>query len=182
MHPWHDIEVHESSVIDRVPVVIEVPMGGRNKYEIDKATGFLRLDRVLYGALYYPANYGFVPQTSVADGDPLDVLVFGQEAVYPLTVVDVRVVGAIHMRDEEMMDDKLLAVNSGDPAFSDCQEFSDLPKHILRETVRFFEDYKRLEGKNVQVGEAVGRAAGIDVLRRALRAYREHRDRSRPSR
>jgi inorganic pyrophosphatase len=101
-------------------VVIEVPMGGRNKYEIDKATGLLRLDRVLYGAVYYPAN--FVPQTCSPDGDAVDVLVFGQEAVQPLTIVEVHAIGLIEMRDDQGGDDKLLAVNDGDPSMAQIGE------------------------------------------------------------
>src|SRR5262245_51281610 len=110
MHPWHDVRIDAERITESFPVVIEVPMGSRNKYEGDKATGLLRLDRVLYGALYYPANYGFVPRTYAHDADPLDVLVFGQEAVQALTIVDVRLIGVIEMRDQDKSDDKLLAV------------------------------------------------------------------------
>ena len=119
MHPWHDYPIDETSLADRFPVVIEVPMGSKNKYELDKRTGLLRLDRVLYSAVYYPANYGFVPRTFCDDGDPLDVLVLGQEAVYPLTVVDVRAIGVMKMRDDKGIDDKLIAVSIGDRLAAD---------------------------------------------------------------
>src|SRR6516164_4749233 len=111
MHPWHDVLVDEQRIEEHFPVIIEVPMGCKNKYELDKVTGLLRLDRVLFSAVYYPANYGFVPRTYCADGDPLDVLVFGQEPVIPLTLVDVRAIGVMKMRDEKGVDDKLLGVN-----------------------------------------------------------------------
>src|SRR5437899_2497039 len=122
MHPWHDYPIDEASVAQWFPAIVEVPMGSKNKYELDKVSGLLRLDRVLYSAVVYPANYGFVPRTYCDDGDPLDVLVFGQEAVLPLTVVDVRAIGVMQMRDEKGIDDKLLAVAIGDPAFADHRD------------------------------------------------------------
>src|SRR5438128_2287290 len=124
MHPWHDVPVDEQRIEERFPVVIEVPMGSKNKYELDKSTGLLRLDRVLFSSVHYPANYGFVPQTLCDDGDPLDALVFGQEPVLPLTLVDVRAIGVMKMRDDKGFDDKLLAVNIGDPAFAEYKEFT----------------------------------------------------------
>src|SRR5579864_1604812 len=105
MHPWHDIPVDVATIADSFPVVIEVPMGSKNKYELDKSSGLLRLDRVLYSAVFYPANYGFVPRSYCDDGDPLDVLVFAQEPVQPLTLVDVRAIGVMNMRDEKGTDD-----------------------------------------------------------------------------
>ncbi|MGE5245681.1 MAG: inorganic diphosphatase [Betaproteobacteria bacterium] len=172
MHPWHDYPIDETRLADRLPAIIEVPMGSKNKYELDKATGLLRLDRVLHSAVYYPANYGFVPRTFCEDGDPLDVLVFGQEPVAPLTVVEVRPIGVMKMCDDKGEDDKLLAVAIGDPAFSDYQDFRELPKHVVREMVRFFQDYKVLEGKTVVVDEPLGPAEALRVLREALELYR----------
>ena len=136
----------------------------------------LRLDRVLYSAVYYPANYGFVPRTFCDDGDPLDVLVFGQEPVQPLTVVDVRAIGVMQRRDDKGIDDKLLAVSIGDPAFADYQDFRDLPKHVIREMVRFFQDYKVLEGKDVVVDEPLGVADALRVISDALASYRARPD------
>jgi inorganic pyrophosphatase len=173
MHPWHDYPIDEARIADSFPAIIEVPMGSKNKYELDKASGLLRLDRVLYSAVHYPANYGFVPRTFCDDGDPLDVLVFGQEPVQPLTVVDVRAIGVMQMRDEKGIDDKLLAVSIGDPAFADYRSFHDLPKHVVREMVRFFQDYKVLEGKEVVVEEPLGVDAALRVLRDAIASYRE---------
>ena len=150
MNPWHDFPVGTNPP-ERVTAVIEIPRGSRNKYELDKVSGLLRLDRVLYSAVHYPANYGFVPRTFCDDGDPLDVLVFGQEPVQPLTVVDVRAIGVMQMRDDKGVDDKVLGVSIGDPAFSDYRDFRELPRHVIREMVRFFQDYKVLEGKEVVV-------------------------------
>ncbi|HWW86309.1 MAG TPA: inorganic diphosphatase, partial [Vicinamibacterales bacterium] len=130
---------------------------------------------VLYSAVHYPANYGFVPQTYCDDGDPLDVLVFGQEAVHPLTVVDVRAIGVMKMRDDKGLDDKLLAVNIHDPAFADYRDFHGLPRHVIREMVRFFQDYKVLEGKEVVVEEPLGIDEALRILSEALDSYRQQR-------
>ena len=172
MHAWHDVYVDDHLIESAFPVVIEVPMGSKNKYELDKATGLLRLDRVLSSSVYYPANYGFVPRTFCDDGDPIDVLVFGQEPVDPLTIIDVRAIGVMQMRDEMGIDDKLLAICIGDPAFADYHDFRELPKHVIREMRRFFIDYKALEGKDVEVKEPLGPAHAIRILREALAAYR----------
>jgi len=147
-------------------------MGSKNKYELDKASGLLRLDRVLHSAVVYPANYGFVPRTYCDDGDPLDVLVFAQEPVFPLTLVDVRAIGAMKMRDEKGLDDKLLAVAVGDPAFADYRDFRELPRHVVREMRRFFLDYKVLEGKEVDVDEPRGPDEAMAILRTAIVDYR----------
>jgi inorganic pyrophosphatase len=173
MHPWHDVAVDERLIDDHFPVIIEVPLGSTNKYELDKSSGMLRLDRVLHSAVYYPANYGFVPRTYCNDGDPLDVLVFGRDPINPLTIVDVRAIGVMKMRDDKGRDDKLLAVNVGDPAFADYHDFRELPKHVIREMSRFFQDYKVLEGKEVVVDEPLGPADALAVLREALADYRK---------
>src|SRR5262249_37913849 len=114
MHPWHDVEVEEETLERSFPVIVEVPTGSKNKYELDKQTGLLRLDRVLFGAVHYPANHGFVPRTLCDDEDPLDALVLGQEPVLPLTIVEARAVGVMQMRDEKGRDDKLVAVSIND--------------------------------------------------------------------
>jgi inorganic pyrophosphatase len=112
MHPWHDCYIDESVITTAFPAVIEIPKGSTNKYELDKETGLLRLDRVLYSAVYYPADYGFIPRTFCDDGDPLDVLVLGQEPVFPLTIVEARAIGVMRMRDEKGIDDKIAADSS----------------------------------------------------------------------
>lgn len=176
MHPWHDIEIDAATIARSFPVVVEIPKGSKNKYELDKRTGLLRLDRVLYSAVHYPADYGFVPQTYCDDGDPLDVLVLGQEPVYPLTIVPARAVGAIRMRDDKGVDDKIVAVSIGDPAFADYTNGSTLPGHILREMRRFFEDYKALEHKmSIVDDEVLGPEDALTILRDALQLYRDHR-------
>jgi len=116
MHPWHDCYLDERSVERSFPVIVEVPKGSKNKYELDKETGLLRLDRVLFSAVYYPANYGFIPRTFCDDGDPLDALVLGQEALHPLSLVEARAIGVMRMRDEKGLDDKIIAVSVKDPA------------------------------------------------------------------
>ena len=127
MHPWHDCYVDDTIVETAFPVVIEVPKGSKNKYELDKETGLLRLDRVLYSAVHYPADYGFIPRTFCDDGDPLDALVISQEPVHPLTLVEARAIGVMRMRDEKGIDDKIVAVSVRDPAFAEYTDKSQIP-------------------------------------------------------
>ena len=171
MHPVHDIEV-PPNIEDFVPCVIEIPKGSHLKYEVDKPTGLLRLDRVLYSAVHYPANYGFIPRTHAEDGDPLDILVLMQEPVEPLSIVRARPLGGLRMVDKGG-DDKIIAVCIDDPAYAHYDSVHALPPHVLRELDRFFRDYKILEGKQdeVEVGEMYGRERAIDVIRAARAAY-----------
>src|SRR5215471_19329519 len=175
MHPWHDPQVDESGIATAFPVVVEIPKGSSNKYELDKETGLLRLDRVLYSAVHYPADYGFIPRTYCDDGDPLDVLVLGQEPVYPLTLVDARAIGVMRMRDEKGVDDKIVAVSVRDPAYAEYTDKSQLPSHVLRQLKRFFEDYKVLEHKLVVVEDLLGPAEAIGIIEEALELYRQLR-------
>ncbi len=175
MHPWHDIYVDDQQIEKTFPVVIEVPMGSKNKYELDKETGYLRLDRVLYSAVYYPANYGFIPRTFCDDRDPLDALVLGQEPVHPLTIVEARAIGVMRMRDEKGLDDKIVAISVHDPAVSDYTDHAQLPGHVLREIRRFFEDYKVLEHKQVVVEDMLGPSEAFGIIRQALDFYRQLR-------
>jgi inorganic pyrophosphatase len=175
MHPWHDIAIDEAHVATAFPVVIEIPKGSTNKYELDKETGLLRLDRVLYSAVYYPADYGFIPRTYCGDGDPLDVLVLGQEPVYPLTVVEARAIGVMRMRDEKGVDDKIVAVSVRDPAYADYTDKGQLPAHVLRQLRRFFEDYKTLEHKQVVVEDLLGPSDAVTIITDALEMYRRLR-------
>ncbi|MDQ3069507.1 MAG: inorganic diphosphatase [Acidobacteriota bacterium] len=175
MHPWHDTYLDDSSVGTSFPVVIEIPKGSKNKYELDKETGLLRLDRVLHSAVYYPADYGFIPRTFCDDGDPLDALVLSQEPVYPLTIVEARAIGVMRMRDEKGIDDKIVAVSIRDPAFVDYHDKSELPAHLLREVRRFFQDYKALENKEVVVEDMLGPSEAITIIRESLELYRRLR-------
>jgi inorganic pyrophosphatase len=175
MHPWHDTYIDDAVLGTAFPVIIEIPKGSKNKYELDKETGLLRLDRVLHSAVYYPADYGFIPRTYCDDGDPLDALVLSQEAVYPLTIVEARAIGVMRMRDEKGIDDKIVAVSVRDPAFSDYRDQAQLPPHVLREVRRFFEDYKALEQKQVIVEDLLGPADAVQIIREALDGYRRLR-------
>jgi inorganic pyrophosphatase len=175
VHAWHDIYVDDQLVDGAFPVVIEVPKGSKNKYELDKETGFLRLDRVLYSAVHYPADYGFIPRTFCDDGDPLDVLVLGQEPVFPLTIVEARAIGVMRMRDDKGIDDKILAVNVRDPAVSEYKDRLELPRHTEREIKRFFQDYKTLEHKTVEIDHFLGPTEALSIVREALELYRRLR-------
>jgi inorganic pyrophosphatase len=175
MHPWHDCYIDEALIRTGFPAIIEIPKGSTNKYELDKETGLLRLDRVLHSAVYYPADYGFIPRTYCDDGDPLDVLVLGQEPVFPLTIVEARAIGVMRMRDEKGIDDKIVAVSVRDPAYSEYADKAQLPGHVLRQVRRFFEDYKVLEHKQVVVSDMLGPDAAIDIIIEALQLYQRLR-------
>src|SRR3954467_9290658 len=138
MHAWHDIYVDDALIDREFPVVIEVPKGDKNKYELDKETGFLRLDRVLYSAVHYPANYGFIPRTYCDDGDPLDILVLCQEPVAPFCLMRARAIGLMQMRDDKGLDDKVIAVHMDDPAYNQYSHIREVPQHMLIELKRFF--------------------------------------------
>jgi inorganic pyrophosphatase len=153
--------------------VIEIPKGSKVKYELDKETGLLWLDRVLHSAVHYPANYGFLPRTYCGDGDPLDVLVLGQEPVVPLCVLRARAIGVLSMSDDKGVDDKIIAVHVDDPEYAHYQDVAELPPHRLREMQRFFLDYKVLENKAVDVDRIRGPHDAVRVIREAVALYRE---------
>jgi inorganic pyrophosphatase len=171
MHPLHDIVV-PPAIEDFVPAVIEIPKGSKLKYEIDKVTGLLMLDRVLYSSVHYPANYGFIPQSHADDEDPLDILVLMQEPVVPLTIVRARAIGGLKMRDDKGDDDKIVAVAVDDPAVNHYTDVGQLPPHLMIELERFFRDYKILEGKHSEIDQLYDRATALAVMRDALAAYR----------
>lgn len=169
-HPIHDVALPTDLSLF-FPAIVEIPRGSNCKYEVDEATGLLRLDRVLHGAFHYPANYGFIPRTLAPDDDPLDVLVLMQEAVVPLTLVRARAIGGFRMVDENGVDDKIIAVAIDDPAFADYRTIDELPAHITLEMRRFFQDYKEAEGKHAEIGETFDRWLAVDVVRAAATAY-----------
>ncbi len=174
MHPWHDVELGaEAPRI--VPVVIEVPKGSKTKYELDKKSGLLRVDRILFSSVHYPANYGFIPQTYCDDHDPLDVLVLGQDEVVPLAIMFAKPIGVMKMRDQGEEDDKIIAVHEHDPEYRHYESIRDLPPHRLMEVERFFLDYKVLEEKTVVVEHFLDREDAIDVIRTAIELYNRHR-------
>ena len=175
MHPWHDTYVDDSVIATGFPVIVEIPKGSTNKYELDKETGLLRLDRVLYSAVYYPADYGFTPRTYCDDGDPLDALVLGQEPVFPLTIVQARALGVMRMRDDKGVDDKIVAVSVRDPSFEGYTDKSQLPAHVLRQVQRFFQDYKVLENKQVVIEDLLGPEDALRIIRESLELYRQLR-------
>jgi inorganic pyrophosphatase len=174
MHAWHDV-TPGSGLPAEFTAVIEIPMGSSVKYELDKETGLLKLDRVLYSAVYYPANYGFVPQTLAEDDDPLDVLVLCQEPVAPLTLVQSRAIGLMTMVDGGKKDHKILAVAVHDPEYNGFTEAAELPEHRLTMLRRFFLDYKTLEGKAVEVDAMEPASAALPVIEAALHRYSTQR-------
>jgi inorganic pyrophosphatase len=169
-HPWHDLEL-PAALTDAVPAVIEIPTGSKVKYELDKRSGLLLVDRILFSAVHYPANYGFIPRTFCGDGDPLDILVLCQEAIVPLAIMQARPIGVMQMRDDKGEDDKIIAVHVDDPEYAGYRDISELPPHRLRELHRFFIDYKVLENKAVVVDRPQGRDAALRVLREAAALY-----------
>lgn len=174
MHPWHDIEPGKNTPEEFVAVV-EIPVGSNVKYELDKKSGMLRMDRVLYSAVFYPANYGFIPQTLSEDSDALDVLVLCQEPVAPLTLIDARTIGLIHMVDSGLNDYKIIAVATADPEYNQYREALDLPPHKLSMVKRFFQDYKKLENKPVEVSSIGSAKEAYPIIQEAIQRYaKEH--------
>jgi len=171
MHPWHDTYVDDTHVEKAFPVIVEIPNGSKNKYELDKETGLLRLDRVLYSAVHYPADYGFIPRTFCDDGDPLDILVLMQEPVEPLTIVRARALGGLRMVDDKGGDDKIVAVCIDDPAYSQYETLEQLPPHIMKELDRFFRDYKMLEEKRVDVDRFYDQKRALAIIQESRDAY-----------
>jgi len=172
-HPWHDLPNNPDTAHESFNVVIEIPKGSKVKYELDKPTGLLRVDRILYSSVIYPANYGFLPRSYCPDGDPLDVLVLGNEPVQPLSIMRARAIGLMPMADEGAEDTKIIAVHINDPAFNQLTDISQLPDHTLSEIKRFFLDYKVLERKEVTVEAMQGSAAAVQAVRDAFALYRK---------
>ena len=172
MNIWHDISQDRINKNDFISVV-EISKGGKNKYELDKETGMLRLDRVLYTATHYPANYGFIPRTYADDNDPLDVLVLCQEDILPLTLVECYPIGVLIMIDGEERDEKIIAVAKKDPFLNVYNDITELPPHISTEIKHFFEVYKQLENKKTEVEEFLGRTEAEEIIEKSIRSYKE---------
>lgn len=169
---WHNVN-SERIKKDDFLAVIEIPKGGRNKYELDKETGMIILDRVLYTSTHYPANYGFIPRTYADDGDPLDVLVLCQEKIDSLVLVRCYPIGVIKMIDGGKVDEKIIAIPFSDPTYSVYQELGELPEHISREISHFFEVYKMLENKETSVNEVLGREEAEKIIEECIKAYND---------
>jgi inorganic pyrophosphatase len=175
VHAWHDVSPGDDAPRD-FQAVIEIPLGSNVKYELDKTTGLLKVDRIIHSAVFYPANYGFIPQTYAEDNDPLDVLVLCQEAVQPLALIRARAIGLMTMIDSGASDDKVIAVATNDPEFNEYVEAQDLPTHRLQVLKRFFQDYKQLKGKLVEVEDIRPAYAAVTVIERALARYQQQRE------
>ena len=175
-HSWHDVTPGEN-LPHEFAVIVEIPMGSKVKYELDKRTGLLMMDRMLYSAVHYPANYGFIPQTLAEDDDPMDVLVLCQEPLCPLTLVKARTIGLMTMVDGGKNDHKILAVATEDPEYNSFQDARDLPQHRLHMLRRFFQDYKQLEGKEVEVEEFQPAHTAYPVIEDSLTRYSAQRRR-----
>ncbi|MBK8792438.1 MAG: inorganic diphosphatase [Holophaga sp.] len=155
-----------------VNAVVEIPFGSRIKYEIDHVTSLVKVDRVLYSPIHYPAEYGYIPHTLADDGDPLDILVMIQGATYPGVVIESRPIGALKMRDDKGQDDKIMSVAANDPNFAHVKELKDLPPHLLREVEHFFLTYKNLEAKDVHSEGWADRTEALVLIENAIKAYR----------
>ena len=172
MNIWHDIDANRIGK-EHFVACIEISKGGKNKYEMDKSTGMLMLDRVLYTSTHYPANYGFIPRTYAEDDDPLDVLVLCSEAILPMTLVKCFPIGVLKMTDSKSVDEKIIAIPERDPTYNMYADICELPHHILDEIMHFFGVYKELEGKETIINELGGRDGALEVLEKCIGAYKE---------
>ena len=173
MNIWHDIDPKRITP-DEFIAVIEIQKGSKQKYELDKKTGLLILDRILYTSTHYPANYGFIPHTLADDGDPLDVLVLCSESLLPLSLVKVYPIGVITMNDNGKNDEKIIAIPFTDPNYNSYNTIADLPKHVFDEMQHFFSVYKQLEGKNTAVNTVCGRENAIAIIEKSLMSYKDN--------
>jgi len=171
IHPWHNVSPGDK-IPEIVNAIIEIPQGSRAKYELDKDTGMLKLDRVLFSSLYYPANYGFIPQSYCDDKDPLDILVLSQINLVPLCLVKAKVIGVLHMVDNGEADDKIIAVAADDMSVNHISDIDQLPPHFIKEMRQFFEEYKKLENKSVKIEEFQNRATALKVVSQSFIDYK----------
>jgi len=172
LHPWHGASYGKAAP-GVVNAMIEIPQGSRTKYEIDKETGLLMLDRVIYSSFHYPVNYGFIPQTLGHDGDPLDILVLCSQSIQPLCLVNATVIGNMQMIDSGEKDDKIIAVATKDPSVNHISSIEEMPPHFLNELRNYFEQYKVLENKQVQIEDFQNKEVAYQIISEAIGLYRD---------
>lgn len=172
MHVWHDVNP-ERVTRDNFLAMIEISKGSKNKYELDKPTGHLILDRVLFTSTHYPQNYGFIPRTYARDFDPLDVLVLCSEAILPMSLVNAKPIGVLIMEDNGLPDEKIIAVANDDPFYNCFNDITDIPSHIMEEIRHFFSVYKSLEGKDTVVEKVLNKEKAMEIIDECLQAYKD---------
>ncbi len=172
-NPWHKVSVGKDTPA-YVNGIIEIPKNTRAKYELDKESGLLKLDRVIYSSMIYPANYGFIPQTYCDDKDPLDILVLSRIEIVPMCIVEAKVIGVMRMLDGGEMDDKIIAVAANDMSVNHFDDISELPQHFLKELRTFFEDYKKLENKSVEVENFLNATVAKEIVLKSMIDYAEY--------
>src|SRR5215203_6546882 len=172
LHPWHGAS-YGDMLPNAVNAIIEIPQGSRTKYEVDKETGLLKLDRVIYSSFHYPVNYGFIPQTLGLDGDPLDILVLCSQSIQPLCLVEATVIGNMQMIDSGEEDDKIIAVATKDPSVNHISEIDELPRHFILELRNYFEQYKVLENKEVKIDAFQSKEDAYRIITDAISFYQQ---------
>lgn len=172
-NPWHKVNIGERAP-DVVNGIIEIPKNTRAKYELDKESGLLLMDRVIYSSMYYPANYGFIPKTYCDDNDPLDILVLSQISIVPMCIVSAKVIGVMRMIDNDELDDKIIAVAENDMSVNHITNISELPKHFFKELKNFFEDYKKLENKTVRIEQFQNSETAKEIIQQSMVDYEKY--------
>ena len=172
LHPWHGADYGDKAP-QTVNALIEIPQGSKSKYEIDKKTGLLKLDRVIYSSFHYPVNYGFIPQTLGKDGDPLDILVMCSEPIQPLCLVEAFVIGNMQMIDTGLIDDKIIAVALRDPGVNYITSLDEVPPHIFKVLKNYFEQYKVLENKKVEINDFQEKEIAFEIITESIEFYKK---------
>jgi inorganic pyrophosphatase len=169
-HPWHEVSIGNNPP-EFVNALIEIPRGSKAKYEIDKASGLIKLDRVIYASMFYPLNYGFIPQTMGEDHDPLDIVVLTQVSVVPLCLIPAKVIGVMQMVDRGEADDKIIAVAEQDPSVNNINDIQDIPDYLRAELTHFFENYKTLENKKVVIDQFLDKRKAMEIITDSIAFY-----------